>query len=74
LIKIVALIHFLDGTQGLLNGILRSVGAQFYGSIAIFVGFYVVGSPISLSLMLKTNLQIYGTYIIIFFILINLDK
>ncbi len=60
LIKVLAIFHLFDGTQGFNGGILRAVGAQLYASIALFVGFCVVGTPIGISLLLKTNLKVYG--------------
>ena len=38
LIKVIALVHVFDGTQGLLNGILRALGAQLYASVVMFFG------------------------------------
>ncbi len=54
------MIHLLDGTQSFNGGILRAVGAQLYASVAMFFGFCVVGTPIGTSLLLKTNLKVYG--------------
>ena len=42
------------------SGILRSVGAQLAGSIISLIGFYIVGLPIAMVLMLKTSLSLYG--------------
>ena len=55
LIKIIAFLHLFDGSQGSNAGILRAVGAQLYGSIVMFIGFYVVGTPIGLTLLFKTR-------------------
>ncbi len=60
LIKLIAFLHLFDGAQGLYGGILRAVGAQLYGSIAMFIGLYVVGTPVGLALLFKTNLKAYG--------------
>ena len=46
--------------KGIANGIVRSVGGQFYGSIFFLIGFYIVGTPIGLGLLLKTPLMTYG--------------
>ena len=56
-------------------GILRSVGAQIYISILMLVGYYVIGSPIGISLLLTTELKDYGffvgistgTFLVVFF-------
>ncbi len=66
LIKLLAFLHLFDGTQGSNSGIIRAVGAQLYGSIAMFIGFYVVGTPIGLSLLFKTNIKAYGFFIGVF--------
>ena len=42
------------------SGIIKAVGAQFYGAIMTFIGFYIIGLPLGLTLMLKTNLRVYG--------------
>jgi Na+-driven multidrug efflux pump len=60
LVRMLALIHLLDGTQSFNGGILRAVGAQFYASIAMFIGFCVIGTSVALGLLLKTNLRVYG--------------
>jgi Na+-driven multidrug efflux pump len=60
LIKVLALIHLFDGAQAFNGGILRAVGAQFYASIAMFIGFCVIGTPIGTTLLLKTELKAYG--------------
>lgn len=52
--------HLFDGSQGVNASIMRSVGAQFYISLFSFLGFYVVGAPIGLSLLLKTELKGIG--------------
>jgi Na+-driven multidrug efflux pump len=59
-VRIGAALHLLDGTSSFNSAILRTVGAQFYASVSIFIGFYLVGSPIGLPLMFKTGLKIYG--------------
>jgi hypothetical protein len=46
--------------KGCSGGILRACGSQFRLSIATFIGFYIVGSPVANSLLLKTSLEIYG--------------
>ena len=46
--------------QTTLAGVLRSLGGQIYGSIAILVAFYVIGAPIGIALSLKTSMLIEG--------------
>ncbi|CAF1007163.1 unnamed protein product [Brachionus calyciflorus] len=62
LLKFVSLIHILDGFQGTNSGILRACGFQLYSSIFLLIGFYFIGSPIGLSLMLTTELKIFGFF------------
>jgi Na+-driven multidrug efflux pump len=60
LLKLIALVHLLDGTQGMFCGILKAVGAQLYSSITMFVSFYIIGSIVSLGLLFNTYLEVYG--------------
>jgi hypothetical protein len=46
--------------KGIGAGILRSVGAQFYSSVFLFIAFYCISLPIGLSLMLYTKLRVLG--------------
>jgi hypothetical protein len=39
---------------------LKTVGAQLHGAIMNFIGFYVVGLPIALSLLLRSSLENFG--------------
>ena len=63
LLKLIALVHLLDGTQGMFCGILRAVGAQLYSSMTMFVSFYIIGSIVSLGLLFNTYLEVYGFFI-----------
>lgn len=45
---------------------MRTVGGQLFSSIAVFVSYYVIGSPIGLSLLLKSPLKAYGFFIGVF--------
>ena len=49
-----------DGIQTFNAGILRAIGAQLFSSVFMFVGFGVVGMPLSIALFLLTPLKIYG--------------
>lgn len=55
----VSLIGF-NLNQTNLAGILRSLGGQIYGSVAIFIAFYVIGAPVGITLSLKTPMLIQG--------------
>jgi MATE family multidrug resistance protein len=45
------------------SGVIKAVGAQLYGAIMTFIGFYLIGLPIGLTLMLRTHLKVYGFWI-----------
>lgn len=47
----------------IIKGIIRSVGGQKYSTLALFIGFYIFGLPIGLSLLLATSLKSYGNFI-----------
>ncbi|CAH1778715.1 unnamed protein product [Owenia fusiformis] len=51
---------FFDGCQGVLSGILRGCGLQKIGAIVNFVGFFCIGFPIGLPLMLRTQMRVAG--------------
>lgn len=53
-------INYFFNKQGNFGGIIRAIGGQMYGSIMNIIAFYVIGLPISISLMLKTSLTILG--------------
>ena len=40
--------------------ILRTLGQQFIASIIVFIAYWVVALPIGISLMMKTELTIFG--------------
>ena len=42
------------------RGVIRGAGKQLVGTILTFVGFYVVGLPLGVSLMFKTHLKLKG--------------
>lgn len=56
----VSFAHFMDASQGFSNGILRAVGAQLYGFVMNMVSFYLIGLPIGIFLMFKTDLGVMG--------------
>jgi Na+-driven multidrug efflux pump len=60
--KLFTIVAICDGLQICGVGLLRSVGAQKYGLIIAFIGFYVVAASIGYPLLFKTNLHIFGNY------------
>jgi len=55
-----AAFHILDGSQGVLAGILRGLGLQKYGAISNFVGFGIVGLPIGIVFATVLKLSVLG--------------
>ena len=43
-----------------MSGLLKTIGAQFQGAIMNLLGFYVIGMPIGISLLLATRLEDFG--------------
>jgi hypothetical protein len=74
LLKLIALILFLDATQGTSGGIINSIGGQFYESIFLFVGFYCIGTPIGLCLLLLTELKVVGFFLATLIGLVSLNS
>jgi Na+-driven multidrug efflux pump len=62
LIIALAFVHLFDGTQCFFSAILRAVGSQLFTSITMFIGFYVIGTPIGMSFLFLTDLKIYGWF------------
>ncbi|XP_064649545.1 multidrug and toxin extrusion protein 1-like isoform X2 [Lineus longissimus] len=60
IIPILALYHIFDGTTGTSSGIMRGCGRQNIAAFIIFVGIYMIGLPIGLSLMFLTDLKSAG--------------
>jgi MATE family multidrug resistance protein len=54
---------FLFSFQGVYGGIMRGLGRQHLGALAIFFGYFVIGLPIGVSLMYLTDLKVTGRYI-----------
>lgn len=63
ILKFFALIVICDGLQISGFGLMRSVGAQKYGLVIAFIGFYIIGSSIGYPLLLKTQLKLLGFWI-----------
>ena len=68
LLQLIAVVHVLDGTQGMCCGVLKAVGAQLYSSIIMFISFYVIGSGASFYLLFNSKLAVTGTviYVLLF--------
>ena len=63
ILKLCALIHILDGTLTTASGVLRSLGEQGIVSVFFFISFDLVGLPLGIVLLFKTQLELYGEYI-----------
>jgi Na+-driven multidrug efflux pump len=59
-IKFLSITVFLDGAQTCGNGIIRSIGAQKYAVLFAIIGFYLIGAPVGIYLLMKTNLTVLG--------------
>ena len=63
LYTLVGITAFMDSFQAVCSGILRGCGRQRIGAGVNLVGFYVIGLPIGLALMLKTRYGVEGFWI-----------
>mmetsp|Transcript_71606 Transcript_71606/g.173422 ORF Transcript_71606/g.173422 Transcript_71606/m.173422 type:complete len:452 (+) Transcript_71606:82-1437(+) len=52
----------LDGFQGVSSGVLRAMGKQAFNAMSIFVSFYVVAMPISLTLCFHLGMSVAGLW------------
>ncbi|XP_075706518.1 multidrug and toxin extrusion protein 2-like [Rhinoderma darwinii] len=59
---IFAPIHLCDATNISCAGILRGLGKQKIGAITNFIGYYVIGLPLGISLMFLVKLGIIGLW------------
>ncbi|KAI3382556.1 hypothetical protein SNEBB_003706 [Seison nebaliae] len=53
----------VDTFSAVSSGTLRGTGKQAVGAIVNFIGYYVIGLPVGLSLLLKTSLVLNGLWI-----------
>jgi multidrug resistance protein, MATE family len=60
---ILAIFTFADGAQGVLSGIIRGAGKQFYGAVVNFLSYYCLGLPLSWYLTFHTSLGMVGLMI-----------
>ncbi|XP_078082036.1 multidrug and toxin extrusion protein 1-like [Mustelus asterias] len=59
-LPIVTANQFIDALASVNGGVLRGAGKQMLGAIGNFVGFYLIGSPIGISLMFAAKFGIRG--------------
>ena len=52
--------HIVSIFQGVSSGIIRGCGRQWIGALVNFIGFYVIGMPLGLSLLFKTPSKVAG--------------
>ncbi|CAE8629329.1 unnamed protein product [Polarella glacialis] len=62
LVRIFAVIGFLDSTQNIMGGVLRGVGRQRMAAIMYCISYYVVMTPLSVLLGFPLDLGIYGIW------------
>ncbi|XP_064636391.1 multidrug and toxin extrusion protein 1-like isoform X2 [Lineus longissimus] len=63
LLPIMAIFQFFDGNCGVYGGIMRGLGRQHLGAMAIFFGYFIIGLPIGVCLMYLTDLKVTGLWI-----------
>ncbi|XP_029957238.1 multidrug and toxin extrusion protein 1-like [Salarias fasciatus] len=56
-------IHIVEAIAGVTGAIVRGAGKQKVGAVCSFVGFYIVGLPVGVSLMFPVELGIVGFWI-----------
>jgi MATE family multidrug resistance protein len=59
-IKYLSVVILFDGLQTYGNGIMRSIGQQKFSLLFSFFGFYVIGMPVGIYLLFKSNLGVLG--------------
>ncbi|XP_071820158.1 multidrug and toxin extrusion protein 1-like isoform X2 [Apostichopus japonicus] len=62
-IQVFALLVFFDNTASCFSGIVRGTGHQVLGAVINLVGFYIIGVPLSVSLLFFTKFQITGYWL-----------
>lgn len=60
LTPLLAIFKFFDIYQILCTGILRGIGFQTFGAVMNFIGNFLIGLPVALSLMLASPLGVAG--------------
>ncbi|CAL8356708.1 unnamed protein product [Boreogadus saida] len=54
--------HLIDCIAGVTGGIIRGAGKQSIGALCNFVGYYIIGFPIGVSLMFAAHMGIVGLW------------
>ncbi|XP_068178792.1 multidrug and toxin extrusion protein 1-like isoform X2 [Antennarius striatus] len=55
--------HMADALSGVNGGVLRGAGKPTVGAVGSLLGYYVIGTPIGVSLMFATDMGIVGLWI-----------
>ncbi|XP_061606783.1 multidrug and toxin extrusion protein 1-like isoform X2 [Phyllopteryx taeniolatus] len=61
-LKMYSVSHVGDSLAAVMGGIVRGAGKQMVGAACSLVGYYMVGFPIGVSLMLPVNMGIFGLW------------
>ncbi|XP_061558720.1 multidrug and toxin extrusion protein 1-like [Phycodurus eques] len=61
-LKMYSVSHVADSLAAVMGGIVRGAGKQMVGAACSLVGYYMVGFPIGVSLMLPVNMGIFGLW------------
>ncbi|PAA87708.1 hypothetical protein BOX15_Mlig004257g1 [Macrostomum lignano] len=62
-LPILGAFQIADGVTATSSGAIRGCGRQIQGAVVLFVGFYIIGLPMGISLALATDLQVLGMWI-----------
>ncbi|CAH8674711.1 hypothetical protein MS3_00010444 [Schistosoma haematobium] len=62
LLPLIATFQIFDGTVGVCGGAIRGAGLQLFGAIVCFISLYVIGSPISFSLVYAGGYGLEGLW------------
>ncbi|CAL8084294.1 unnamed protein product [Calicophoron daubneyi] len=63
LMAVLATFQLLDGTTGLISGVLRGAGLQYLGAIINIICLYFIGAPISICLIFIRGMGLMGLWI-----------
>ncbi|CAN9501350.1 unnamed protein product [Ophioblennius macclurei] len=55
--------HICEAIAGVTGSIVRGAGKQLMGAAGVFVGFYVIGLPVGISLMFPVKMGVVGFWI-----------
>ncbi|XP_077338389.1 multidrug and toxin extrusion protein 2-like [Lithobates pipiens] len=62
LVLLLAPVHLCDGINAACNGVLKGIGKQKIGAVATFIGYYLIGLPVGLTLMFPVKLGVIGLW------------